>query len=123
MEDNKLKDMIKDKVANIAPPEESKQKIIECVNRHVRTTMVGAVATVEHYFGFLWGLNEDREITAEEQELANKFAELRSQVFDIGNLQMRNFAGELHQYIISRKKYSLTLPVITGKRTEEKHEN
>lgn len=116
MEDDKLKNMIKDKVANIAPPDESRQKITECVNRHIRTTMVGAVAAVEHYFGFLWGLNEDRELTVEEQELADKFAELRSQVFDIGNLQMRNFAGELHQYIISRKKYSLTLPVIPRKK-------
>jgi len=82
----------------------------------VKTTMIGALSAIEKHLGFLWGLDEDgnepRTLSPEEQQLKDVYEELRSEILDIGNQQIRNLSTELEQYEVSWNRYHMTLPVI-----------
>lgn len=85
----------------------SKERLSKGVSKKIKTTMIGAIATLEKYFSFLWE-NESES----SEELKNLFNEARAEILDKGNAQIRNSEAELAQYDISWKKYNVTLPVI-----------
>jgi SMC interacting uncharacterized protein involved in chromosome segregation len=71
--------------------------------------MIGSLSSVETHFAFLW---ESENPTPEQKELKNIFEELRSEILDRGNTQIRNLENEFSNYEISWKKYTLNLPFI-----------
>lgn len=108
--------------------EDSKIRFRKIISQKIRTTMIGALSIVEKELGFLWGLDENgkdtnTKLTTEEQELRDKYSDIRSQILDLGNNQIRNLEQELTQYDVKWNRYQMTLPVkpIQDKK-EEKHE-
>lgn len=96
--------------------EDSKVRLRKITAQKIRTTMIGALSIVEKNLGFLWGLDENgrdtnSEITPEEQQLRDKYADIRSQILDLGNNQIRNLESELAQYDVKWNRYQMTLPV------------
>lgn len=96
--------------------EDSKQRLKKIASQKIRTTMIGALSSIEKRFGFLWGLDENGrdkggEITPEEQQLRDIFDTLRSEVLDLGNNQIRNLETELAQYDVRWNRFHMTLPV------------
>lgn len=92
--------------------ESSKERLTKIAKKKVLTTAVGCLSVVEKYLGFLWGHNEDRELTPEEQQLRDIFYDkVREEIFNVGNNQMRNIQTEIEQYDIEWKRYKITLPV------------
>ena len=85
--------------------EMSKNKLIDASKKKVQTTMIGAISSVEKYFGFLW---EDG--SPQQQEFHRLFQELRSEVLDRGNTQIRNLENEFVNYEVTWKKYNINLP-------------
>lgn len=95
----------------------SKDRFKKIATTKVKTTMIGALSAIEKKLGFLWGLNDEGEDTGktlspEETHLKEIYDELRSEVLDIGNNQIRNLATELEQYEVSWNRYHMTLPVV-----------
>ena len=96
--------------------EDSKARLKKIAAQKIRTTMIGALSIVEKSLGFLWGLDENgrdisNQLTPEEQQLRDRYAEIRSQILDLGNNQIRNLDSELVQYDVKWNRYSMTLPV------------
>lgn len=81
------------------------------IKTRIKTTMVGAIDSVEKILGFLLYLNEQRELTPEESELKELFFELRKDILDKGNNQIRQIDEDLAKFDITRKIYHITLPV------------
>jgi hypothetical protein len=79
------------------------------VNR-LKTTMIGAISSIENKFGFLWGHNQD-DLTPEQQELKSYFEELRKEILDKGNNQIRGVDSDLLNYDINKKEIKIVLPV------------
>ncbi len=79
------------------------------VNR-LKTTMIGAISSIEDKLGFLWGHNED---DLDEQQLKIKviFDELRKEILDKGNNQIRGIDSDLLNYDIIKKEIKIVLPV------------
>lgn len=92
--------------------EASKDRLNKIINTKFRTVMIGALASIEQNFGFLWGHNEHRRLTPEEQEMKDLFEKTRKEILDKGNAQARNIATELGQYEVEWLRYNLALPVI-----------
>ena len=87
--------------------EMSKEKLLKATKKKIKTTMIGALHSIEQHFGFLWNIDNPGQ---EELQLKEIFEELRSEILDRGNNQIRNLENEFNHYDITWKKYSLKLP-------------
>ena len=80
----------------------SRDRLGKIITTKIKTTMIGALETIEQNFGFLW------EDSVEMRELYEK---VRNEILDRGNNQIRNITTELEQYDIEWLRYTMTLPV------------
>ena len=88
----------------------SRDKLFKAAKKKIQTTMIGALSTLEHSFGFLWGFDiQEEERTPEQKKLYEIYEEA----------QIRNLDSDFVNYEIVRKKHYITLPVHSG---EEKHD-
>jgi hypothetical protein len=87
----------------------SKDRLLSACKKKIQTTMIGSLSTVEKHFGFLW---ESENPTAEQDQLKNIFEDLRSEMLDRGNTQIRNLEQEFLNYDITWKKYTINLPFV-----------
>lgn len=87
----------------------SKEKLFSVSKKKIQTTMIGAIATIEANFGFLW---TGDNLTNEQLELKSIFEEVRSEILDRGNNQIRNLENEFNHYEVFWKRYTLNLPFI-----------
>ena len=88
--------------------EESKERLKKICTTKVRTTMIGALDAIEKKFAEYY---VGDKASNEELILTRIFEELRTEILDKGNQQIRNLETEFEQYIIEWKRYTLQLPV------------
>lgn len=84
----------------------SKERLNKIAQQKIRTTMIGAIATLEKY---LPSLKEDN---------SELFYKIREEILDKGNNQIRNFQNELQQYDIIWNKHKIMLPFKERKNNE-----
>ena len=87
----------------------SKDRLLSAATKKIQTTMIGSLSTIESHFGFLW---EGENLTPEQKQLKNIFEDLRSEILDRGNTQIRNLEQEFLNYDITWKKYTINLPFV-----------
>lgn len=90
----------------------SKERLLKIGKKKIQTTMIGALSTLEKRFGFLWGQEEDGDLTPEQEHMKELYEETRSEILDRGNNQMRNLEAEFVQYDIKWLRYNMKLPVL-----------
>ena len=73
--------------------------------------MIGALSTIEKNFGFLWGYENSEELTPEQAHMKEVFDEVRAEILDRGNNQIRNLEAEFANYEINWLRYRMTMPV------------
>lgn len=88
--------------------EVAKDKLFKVAKKKIQTTMIGSISTIEKSLDFLWDTDEP---TLEQEKLKNIFEEMRSEILDRGNTQIRNLENEFLNYDIVFKKYTIHLPV------------
>lgn len=86
--------------------DESRSRLSSIMKKKIQTTMIGAISSIEDHFSFLW--EEDSSQAREMQEL---FQQVRSEILDKGNHQLRNVDVELSQYEVEWNRYTVNLPV------------
>lgn len=91
--------------------EKSKERLNKNCKKKVQTTMIGALSSIEEHFGFLWGHESDDPLSEEQEKMRLLYEELRSEVLDKGNTQIRNIDAELTQYDITWNRYQYQIPV------------
>jgi hypothetical protein len=104
----KQKDLEKDKNYK----EESKDRLQKICVTKIRTTMIGALDSIEKRFKEYLPL--DGRQSNEQLLLEKIYNEIRTEILDKGNQQIRNLETEFEQYIIEWKRYTLQLPVRRG---------
>ena len=91
---------------------DSRDRLSKILKKKIETTMIGALSTIEKYFGFLWGHEtSDGELTPEQSHMKQQFEEVRAEILDRGNNQIRNLEAEFVNYDISWLRYQMKLPV------------
>lgn len=78
-------------------------KLIVSIEKKFQTTTIGSLARIENYFGFLWGHNEDM-ITIEQSDNRQIWQDLRDDILDHGNYQMRAALTDLRKFIQEENK-------------------
>lgn len=80
-----------------------KRKNIDIVNniqKRFQTAMIGSLARVEDYFGFVWGHDENEEdLTRKQLENSELWEELREEILDHSNYQMRCALNDLKNFL------------------------
>lgn len=87
----------------------SKQRLLKATKKKVQTTMIGALDSVEKHLGFLWNVENPG---LQENQLRNIFEDLRSEILDRGNNQMRSLENEFSHYDVTWKRYNIQLPFV-----------
>ena len=90
--------------------EVSKDRLLQISQKKVQTTMIGALSTIEKNFGFLWGHENSEELTPEQTHMKELFDEVRAEILDRGNNQIRNLEAEFANYEINWLRYRMTIP-------------
>lgn len=91
--------------------ERSKTRLKKEIKKRIQTTMIGSLSSVEKYFGFLWGENSESELTKEQIHMREIFEEMRTEILDKGNSQIRNSDSEIENYDVIWNKYHINLPI------------
>jgi hypothetical protein len=75
-----------------------------------KTTMIGAIASFEENFGYLWGHGKPvADLTENETSFREKWELTRTEILNKGNSQLRAALEEINHYDLSWKKYHTTL--------------
>ena len=101
--------------------ESSKERLTNITKKKIETTMIGALSSIEKHFGFLWGHSEQRDLTPEESHMKSMYDEVRSEILDKGNSQVRNIESELNYYDITWLRYQVALPITSADANEEEN--
>ena len=91
--------------------ERSTNRLKKEIKKRIQTTMIGSLSSVEKYFGFLWGEDSDSEPTAKQEQMREIFEEMRTEILDKGNTQIRNADAEIETYDVTCNKYHINLPI------------
>jgi hypothetical protein len=73
--------------------------------------MIGALSSIEEHFGFLWDHQSDGELSENQEKMRQLYEELRSEILDKGNTQIRNVDAEITQYDINWNRYQYQIPI------------
>ena len=93
--------------------EDSRNRLLKISAKKIQTTMIGALISIENHFGFLWNHDDgDENLSSESQHMKQLYEDVRSEILDKGNNQIRNLEAELSQYDVEWLRYQMTLPVI-----------
>lgn len=90
--------------------ESSKKRLMDNISKKFKTTMIGAIARYEAAFGDLWGQDIDNP-SKQQQELRRVWEEVRTDILNNGNSQLRAALEEIAQYTMSWDKYKTNLIV------------
>lgn len=91
--------------------ERSKTRLKKEMKKRVQTTMIGSLSSIEKYFGFLWGEGADNELTKDQLRMRDIFEEMRTEILDKGNAQIRSADLEVENYDVTWNKYHINLPI------------
>tara|TARA_R110002020_G_scaffold55309_3_gene153619 strand:- start:3303 stop:3662 length:360 start_codon:yes stop_codon:yes gene_type:complete len=84
----------------------SKKRLLNNIKSKFNTTTIGSLAIFEEAFGFLWGhgIHPD-ELSEEEKEWRETWADARTKILDLGNSNSRGAQSEISQYTLSWNRY------------------
>lgn len=86
----------------------SRREIIDQTQKRFKTIMIGSIARFEQEFGYLWN-NDEEPNTEQEAYFREKWEDLRNDILDHGNSQIRNGMQDLNQYLNAVEKYNLQI--------------
>ena len=89
----------------------SRDRLLKIASKKIKTTMIGALSTIENQLGFLWGHESGEPLTPEQEHMRSVYEEIRSEILDKGNTQIRNLEAEFSYYDITWLRYRMNLPV------------
>jgi hypothetical protein len=68
------------------------------IEKRFQTSMIGSLARVEEYFGFLWGHNKNY-LSNKEHANRELWEELRTEILNHCNYQMREALEDIKEYL------------------------
>lgn len=90
--------------------EDSRKRLDSIISKKMNTTFIGAISAFEKGFGFLWGQNKKpQERTEEEQRLYEIWKQVRDDILNNGNHQLRALKNELQNHNVSLNRHKITI--------------
>lgn len=82
----------------------NKRQILKAAETRFKTIMIGSIARVEDYFGYLWAHGED-EPTERQEQFKVLWDELRNEILNHGNFHSRKGLDEIEEFIDSNNEH------------------
>lgn len=96
--------------------------IVNSIQKKFQTSMIGSLARIEDYLGFMWGHNKDL-ISIEQSDNRQIWNELREEILDYSNYQMRSALNDLKKFVANlpdgNAKFTTTFSADLSERTNE----
>jgi hypothetical protein len=83
----------------------NRRGIIQQVSKRFETTIIGSLARFEETFGYLWGHNSTKDLTAKQQEFLDMWEIVRTSILNHGNNQMRSAIDDIINYVEDENEY------------------
>lgn len=83
----------------------SKKRLMKVIEKKCKTSMIGTLARCEDRLGYLWGHNSNRPLTSQQKEFAKIWEELRTDILNHCNSQLRAVLEEILQYTVTWNQY------------------
>jgi hypothetical protein len=85
-----------------------KDETKEILTKRFQTTMIGSLFEFEKVFGYLWGQfkNDNEPLSAQEEYFLDKWDQVRNQILNNGNNQLRKALADLDKLNGSSVKYN-----------------
>lgn len=101
--------------------EESFNMLIEQLEKYMKTIMVGSLSAVEKHLGDLWSHGSQGKLSPEQLLVKGMFDKARKEILDLGNNQIKKMKDmTAEDFSVFRKKFSITLPVVSEGSKDEK---
>jgi hypothetical protein len=82
----------------------------EMLSKRFQTTMIGALYQFEEHFGYLWGFDkEDKNLTESEKRFRIMWEDVRYNILNNGNHQLRSAVKDLQNLKMDNFKYHYNL--------------
>lgn len=87
-------------------------RLVDNLRKKLLTSGVGALATFEEFFGYLWGQGRPMEELAEsERQFLELYQNVRDAVFDNVNAQIRGMNAELNLHSVEYRGNRVNFPI------------
>jgi len=90
--------------------ERSKIRLKKEARKKIQTTMIGSLSSMEKFFFFFFGEDSD-DLTQDQMRMRDIFEDMRTEILDKGNIQIRNMDSEIETYDVIWNKYHINLPI------------
>jgi hypothetical protein len=77
---------------------QNKRQILKAAETRFKTIMIGSIARVEDYFGYLWAHGKDTP-TERQEEFRALWDELRNEILNHGNFHIRKGLDEIEEWV------------------------
>jgi hypothetical protein len=101
--------------------DESKRRLSKIVETKLKTSFIGALSNFEQEFGFLWGHEQEGDLTEEQEFMKEIWERTRTSVLNNGNNQIRAVKSEIANHSVEWQRYQTEL--LPVKRMESKEDN
>jgi hypothetical protein len=101
--------------------ESSKRRLTKILETKFKTTFIGALSVFEKYFGHLWGKDKG-QLTEREKEFQLVWKNVRNEILNNGNSQIRAVYNELDHHIIDWQRYNYTFNIKDGSVLKERQD-
>jgi hypothetical protein len=94
--------------------EQSRKRLDKIISTKIRTAFVGALASFEEEFGVLWGneKEDDSELTDNERAWKEIWENVRTEILNNGNTQLRAARNEIANHVIQWKRYNMNFIMV-----------
>ncbi len=95
----------------------SKDRLAHTIKKKTTTIFIGALDSIEKKFGHWWGYGKEDELTSREEEIQQMWLELREEILNKSNNQLRALMQELSEYDVEwlRKQYIFPISQVYNK--------
>ena len=101
----------------------SRKRLDEIIARKIRTSFIGALASFEEEFGFLWGAGKNEaDLTQEESDMRELWIRARTKTLNNGNTQLRAAQTEIANHVVKWNRYHVDFVVKPLPLEEKPHE-
>jgi hypothetical protein len=98
--------------AKMSYDERSAQRLLTISSKKITTTMIGCINEIEKVFGHIWGHGKKlSDLSERERQWYDIWQQLRKNVLNLGNKQIRALQNEIDEYSISWNRHEYILPV------------
>ena len=95
------------KLRNDSQEKSAQSQLTRHVTKKIKTTMIGALDSFEKAFGEVWGHDEEQgNLTDDQLDMRELWEEVRTEILDRGNAQMRDAEDEISQYTLKWNKFN-----------------